>query len=128
MGKPPAIISHGGAKPSEVETHHHTHADTQHHKQQNNIQHRVSTLLSGRQSGCGHAAKRSGQRFTPCRGRGNLGTRQLSDISCQTTVSGRRDSHDLAPPPFALFGFRPHHDIHHESSFTDPRFVTQLTH
>lgn len=44
MGKPSAIISHGGAKPSEVETHHHTHADTQHHKQQNNIQHRVSTF------------------------------------------------------------------------------------
>lgn len=89
-----------------------------------------STVLppfcEGRRSGCGSVTERA-SRFAPCRARGNLGTRQLSYIPCRTTVSRRRDSHDLAPPSFALFGFCPHHDIHHGSSFTDPRFVTQLT-
>lgn len=125
--KSSAIISRRRAKPSEVQTHHHTHGDTQHHKQQNNVQHRVSALLWGPQSGRGHAAKRGGLRFAPCGGRGILVTQQFSDISCHTAVFGRRDSHDLAPPLFAFFGFRPHGDIHHESSFTDPRFVIQLT-
>lgn len=125
--KPSAIMSHGKAKPSEVRTHHHTHGDTQHHKQQNNVQHCVSAFCRARHSGCGHAAKRGRHRLTPCRGHGNLGTRQFSDILSHTAVSGRRDSHDLAPPSFAFFGFRPHHDFHHKSSFTDPRFVTRIT-
>jgi hypothetical protein len=94
IAKPSAIISRRRAKPSEVQTHHHTHADTQHHQQQNNIQHRVPTLQSGRQSGRGHTAQRGRHRLTPYRSRGNLGTRQFSDISSHTTVSGRRDSHD----------------------------------
>lgn len=126
--KSSAIISRRGAKPSEVQTHHHTHADSQHHKQQNNIQHRASTLLRGRKSGRGHAAKRSGFRFASCRSRGILSTRLFFDISCHRAVFGRRDSHDLAPPCLAFFGFRPHRDIHHESSFPDLRFVAQLTH
>ena len=90
--KPSTIISGRRAKPSEVQTHHHTHADTQHHKQQNNVQHRVSTLLWDRQSARGHAAKRRGLRFAPCGGRGILGTRQFSDISCHTRSSSTRNS------------------------------------